>query len=519
MADSGHVTRLLRPTLVITLFTLLAQVVAFVTQVVIASAFGAGAAMDAFLAANTLPQYLLSVALNALGFVFIPVFLEYGKQGREDDAWRLASAVLTLCAVALGLLSLAGIVLAEPLLRVTTPGLASTSLQLASRIAMITWPTVVFTGVVSLLTAIYHAQGRFGWPAIVPVVGAVLNLALVAALAAGVGIVGVAVAALVSLVLQMVMLLPIALREPRFRPMLDWRDPGVREVLHLLLPLVVANVFVRSTPIVDRYLASDLAEGAISHLGYASRVVTIFSTLLAAGITTVVFPRMASDRARGDLAALRHTTSLGLRFMWLTVAPVMTIGLVLALPLVTVLFRRGEFTIGDAHAVGPLVQVYLLALVSMCLSNVAGRALYALKDTWTVGIVGIIEAIAYVLYTPLLAHRYGAVGIAVSFVIYFNTSLGWLLWLVRSKTGNVGGRGVMVSFLRTGLASVCGGAAAYMVTRGIPGAWRQLLVGASVGVLVYTVMLMAVGSVEIRAMWRDLVTGRPVLPPPTPAEP
>jgi putative peptidoglycan lipid II flippase len=502
---------------VVTLFTLLAQVVAFATQVVIAAAFGTGAAMDAFLAANTLPQYLLSVVLNALGFVFIPVFLEYGKQGREEDAWRLASAVITVCAVALGLLSLAGIVLAQPLLRVTTPGLPSTSLQLATRIAIITWPTLVFTGLVSLLTAIYHAQGRFGWPALVPVLGAVLNLALVAALAAGVGIVGVAVAALVSLVLQMVLLLPIALQERRFRPALGWRDSGVQEVLRLLLPLVVANVFVRSTPIVDRYLASDLAEGAISQLGYASRLVTIFSTLLAAGITTVIFPRMASDRAKGDLAALRHTTSLGLRFMWLTVAPVVTVGLALALPLITVLFRRGEFNDADAHAVARLVQVYLLALVSMCLSNVPGRALYALKETWTVGVVGVIEAIAYVVYTPLLAHRYGTAGIAVSFVIYFNTSLLWLLWLVRSKTGNVGGRGVTLSFFRTGLASVCGGLAAYAVTRGMSGVWMQLLIGASLGALVYTAVLMAVGSDEIRAMWRDLRASRPVLQPPTSA--
>ena len=519
MGDSGHVTRLLRPTLVVTLFTLLAQVVAFVTQVVIAAAFGAGAAMDAFLAANTLPQYLLSVVLNALGFVFIPVFLEYGKQGREEDAWRLVSVVLTLCAVTLGLLSLAGMALAQPLLRVTTPGLPSTSVQLASRIAMIVWPSVVFTGLVSLLTAIYHAQGRFGWPAIVPVLGALINLALVVALAATMGVVGVAIAGLIGVVLQVAMLLRIVLNQPRFRPLLDWRGPGVREVLHLLVPLIVANVFVRSTPIVDRYLASDLGEGAISHLGYANRLVTMFSTLLAAGITTVVFPRMASDRARGDLAAFRHTISIGLRFMWLTVAPAITVGLALALPLITVLFQRGEFSSGDAHAVAVLMQVYLLALVSMCLGNVAGRALYALKDTWTVGVVGVIEAIAYVVYTPLLAHRYGTIGIAVSFVIYFNTSLFWLLWLVRSKTGNIGGRGVMVSFLRTGLASVCGGVAAYAVTRGITGAWGQLLVGASVGALVYAVVLVAVGSVEVRGMWRDLLAGRPVAPPPPAAEP
>lgn len=508
VADSARAGGLVRPTLVVTLLTLLAQVVTLGIQIVIAAAFGAGAAMDAFLAANTLPQYLLAIVLNALGFVFIPVFVEYGKQGRGDEAWRLASAVLTVCTVALGLLSLAGMLVTPPLIHLTTPGLPQASLQLASRIAVITWPTVVVTGLVSLLTAIYHAQGRFGWPGLVPVVGGVLTLALVAALAAPIGIIGVAIAVLAGLVLQAGMLLPVVLKERRFRPVLGWRDAGVQEVFRLLLPLVVANLFVRSTPIVDRYLASDLAEGAISHLGYASRIVTMISTLLAAGITTVVFPRMAHDRARGDMGALRHTISLGLRFMWLTVAPVVTIGIALALPLVTVVFRRGEFRIDDAQAVAGLLQVYLLALISMCLSNVSGRALYALKDTRTLSLIGVIEAIAYIVYTPLLARRYGTVGIAASFVIYFNTSLLWQLWLVRSRTGSAGGRGVVTSFLRTGLASVCGGVAAYLVIRGSMGAWGALLVGTSVGVLVYAVVLLAVGSVEIRAMWRDLRASR-----------
>ena len=126
---------LLRPTVTITLLTLGAQAVAFLTQVVIAASFGARADMDAFLAASTLPQYLIAVLLSVLAFVFIPVFVEYAAAGREDDAWDIASAVLTMCAVVLGALSLLGIAFARPLLRYTTPGLTPGSLDLAVRVA------------------------------------------------------------------------------------------------------------------------------------------------------------------------------------------------------------------------------------------------------------------------------------------------------------------------------------------------------------------------------------------------
>lgn len=505
---SGGMKHLWRPTMIITLFTVGGQGVGFVTQIVIAAIFGARADMDAFLAANTLPQYIIAVLLSSLAVVFIPVFIEYVAEGREDEAWKVASAVITLCILVLATFVVAGMLFGRQLLQLTTPGLSSQSLDLAVRVALITWPTVVATGLVSLLTGIYQAQESFGWPSAVPFIGAIVNLGLIVVWARSFGVVGLALAATTSLILQVVLLLPIVRGPGKFHWSLNWRHPGVRQVLHLLWPLAVSGLVFRWTPIIDRYVASGLAEGAISHLGYAFKLLSLLTVFFSTGIATVIFPRMVMKTSTSDMAGLRHTVSMGLRIMWLALAPAVAIGMALALPLITILFRRGAFSAADAHSVALLFQVYLLALAGGCLGNIGGRIFYALKDTRTIAVMGVAEALGYAIYTPLLARWLGIIGLALGYVLYFDLSPAWWLPVLRYKMGNVGGRTILFSFLRTGLAAILAGVAAMTATVLFPNVWIQLVLGGMLGLSVFLVSVWLLGSPEVKSIWPVVCNGR-----------
>jgi putative peptidoglycan lipid II flippase len=496
-----------RPTIIITLFTVGGQGVGFLTQIVIAAIFGARADMDAFLAANTLPQYIIAVLLNSLAVVFIPVFIEYVAEGREDEAWRVASSVITLCIVVLATFVMAGMLFGRQLLQLTTPGLSPQSLDLAVQVALITWPTVVATGLVSLLTSIYQARERFGWPSAVPFIGALVNLGLIAVMARSLGVVGLALAATTSLVLQVILLLPIVRGSGKFRWSFRFRHPGVRQVLHLLWPLVVSGLVFRWTPIIDRYVASGLAEGAISHLGYAFKLLSLLTVFFSTGVATVIFPRMVMKNSTSDMAGLRHTVSMGLRIMWLALAPAIGIGVALALPIITILFQRGAFSAADTRSVAVLFQVYLLALAGGCLGNVGGRIFYALKDTRTISAMGVVEALGYAVYTPLLARWLGIIGLALGYVLYFDLSPAWWLPVLRYKMGNVGGRTILRSFLRTGLAAIFAGVAARMVTVLFPNAWIQLVLGSVLGIGVFVLSIWLLGSPEVKSIWPVVCSG------------
>lgn len=491
-------------TLLVTLFTLAGQALSFATQMASAALFGAGAGMDAFFAASTVPQYIISVLLGSLGMVFVPVFIDYLNSGREDEAWQVASSVINLSLLGLGVLVIIGVLFPKAILSIIAPGLSEASRLQAAQIAVIIWPSVLATGVILLVTGIYQSQSRFGWPASVPVIGSFVTLGLMLILANRFGIIGFAIANTFGIALQAGLLLPLILKRGRYRPILSWGHPGVWQVLRLLLPLVLANVVAKSTPLVDRFLASNMPEGSISHLGYAFRIFGVLSLLISTGIATVIFPRMVTNAVSVELPSLRRTMSAGMRVMWLAIAPAITIGAALALPLVMVVFRRGQFNTTDAVVVAGLFQVYLLALPPACLGNVTGRGFYALKDTRTIAVLGSIESAAYVLYTTVLAKVFGIIGLVFGYVIFFNISLAWQVLILRYKTGGVGGRNVINSFFRTGVAAILGGGVAWGVVQITPNIWIQLALGALSGLLTYCISLLFLQSSEIYQVWNSL---------------
>ena len=488
--------RLLRPMAIVTILTLASQGIGVLTQVIIASKFGAGRSMDAYLAGVTLPQYIVTVLTSSLVVVFIPVFVEYAASHREAEAWRVASSVLNVSILALSAIAICGIVFAKPLLRLTVPGLSADALNLAARVARVSWPMIVPTGILSLLTGVYQAGHRFTWPATTVIIGAVLNLIVLVTLAPVLGVVGIAVASTMSATIQAVALIRIAVAPGRYRFTFDWRHAGTREVFQLLLPLLISGLFIRWTPVVDRYIASHLAAGSIAQLGYAFRLLGLSALLISTGLTTVVFPRLAFNAAVADMTAMRGTISLGLRLMWLVVAPATVLGAVLAQPLVSLAFQRGQFTTGDAVIVAHFLRVYLLALAAMCLGNITGRILYALKRTRLVAGVGLIEALAYAAYTTVLANHFGAVGVALGYVAYFNVSILWQIVWIRTHTGGYGGRRVLRSYARTSLAAVAAGGATQLVMLATPHILMPLPIGALAGTTIYIALLFLLRSDE-----------------------
>jgi putative peptidoglycan lipid II flippase len=499
-----------RATLLVMLFTLLGLMVAFATQVVTASFFGAGAGMDAFLAASAVPQYVIAVLLGSLSFVFVPVFVDCLVTGSEEEAWQLASSVINLCLLVLCALVALGILFPDVILHVIVPGVPVATRQQAVQIARITWPSVLATGVVSLLTGIYQAQARFAWPAAVPVIGAIVSLGLVIAWAHWLGILGLAIATTAGIVLQVGLLLPLALRRGRYRLMLNWRHPAVWQVMHLLLPLVLANMVAKLTPLIERFLASGMPEGSISHLGYAFRILTVLSVLISTGIATVAFPRMAVNATNGGFYDLRCTVSACLRLMWLAIAPAIAIGIALAFPMIAAVLQRGKFGTADAVAVAALLQVYLLSLPGGTLGSITGRTFYVLKDTRTVAIYGSIESVLYVVYTALLARFLGAVGVALGYALFLNGSLLWQVIVLHYKTGNTGGRTVLSSFGLTGLAALLCGVASWSATMLTTNLWGELILGGAVGLSTYLLALWMLNSREVRAVLSIL--GRSVIP-------
>ncbi|MDZ7646835.1 MAG: lipid II flippase MurJ [Cytophagales bacterium] len=337
------------------------------------------------------------------------------------------------------------------------------------------------------------------WQATVPMIGAAINLIVLLVFARSLGVIGLAIATTCGIIVQVLLLLRIINKGGQYKFDLGWKEDGVYQILRLSIPLLLVAIVTKFTPILDRYLGSELQVGSISHLNYAFKLIAIFSVLISTGGATVIFPKMALDASNNDLIALRNTMSFGLRMMWLILAPVISIGVSLALPLIIILFNRGEFTMFDSQEVAALLQIYLIGLIGMSLTNVTGKIFYALKDTKTLAIFGTIEALAYAAYTIYLTKWLGIVGIAVGYVIYFNISLLWQTIVVKRKVGG-SGQIILKSFMKTIIAAIGGGLCTYFSVHLVSTPVLKVLVGSLTGLGTYMSLLFIVGSNEIKVV-------------------
>jgi putative peptidoglycan lipid II flippase len=492
---------LLAPALTVTGLTVVAQVIAFGTRAVTAAFIGVGAEMDAYLAVIAVPQYVLSLLVSSLGSVMPAVFVQYAAREREREAWSVVATVLSLSASAVAIATICGLLFPASLVRLSAPGLPESTLRLAVDLAPLVWPTVLLLVVASLLGGIHQTRGRFGWAAALPVLGGGANLAVMVVAAPSMGVWALAVGGISAACVQAIGFLALTRADGRLRVALDLSHPGLREIVRLVAPLLVAGLLLKATPLIERGLASSLPEGSITRLDYALKLVAVASLLISTSVSTVLGRVFAWAAAERDLEKARQNLSLSLRMSWLAVVPTIFVGAVLAEPLIGVVFERGRFGPDDTRAVAQLLRVYLLALSGMCIGAVTANAFYMLGDTRTPSTIGVLETIAYALYTIALARWLGAEGIALGYVCYFTGSLIWMLPVLRRRVGNTGGWSIARSCLRSTVAAAGAAGAAAVVAGAVDPPLGKLLCGGAVALLSYGLLLHVSRSPELRALW------------------
>lgn len=490
--------------------TLLSRVFGFLRDVVVAHAFGAGPATDAFFVAFRLPNlFRRLVAEGAVSSAFIPVFSEYLTTRSRGDVVRMFRAVAGGMLGLLALLTLAGVVGAPLLVRVMAPGFFGDpeTGAVTVRLTRLMFPYLFFVGLAALVMAMLNAQRHFLTPALAPVM---LNLAIIAAVFVvvprlGEPVVGLAVGVLVGGVGQLaVQLAPLARRGLLVTPALELRHAAVSRIGRLMAPVALGQSATQLNILVDTIIASFLVGGSVSYLYYADRLVEFPLGVFGIAVATAVLPTLSEQAARRDLEALRTTLSFALRLAAFISLPAAVGLLVLRDPIVRVLYQRGAFgpaeTAGTAWAVG----FYALGLVGFASVKIGAQAFYALGDTRTpvkvaMGAMVLNSLLAVTLALPL---RHGGLALATS--CSGTAHAVALAWLLRRRLGGRPAPGARAGWVRivvgSGALAVALVAAAWVwpppATRIAEAVWLGAMILG--GALLYAGVHLALGSEEVR---------------------
>lgn len=371
----------------VAVFTLASRVLGYARDAVLGNVFGAGVALDAFVAAQTIPNVLRRlVAEGSLMIAFVPLLSSEKERGGPAAMRAFTGAVLGLLLPVLAMLCALGVLFPGALVEAFAAGFDAERRALATDLTRIMMPYLAFISLTALAGGALNVQGRFAPTAAAPVL---LNVAIIAAalLARGVfevPIEAVAWGLLLGGALQLLLQLPFVAKEgllvgPRWAP----SDPAVKLLLRRMLPAVFGVAVYQLNMIVIRQIASFLPSGQLTCYFWATRLEEFALGVFAVSISIAALPTLSEHAARGDARAVFATFRRALRATNFITVPAMATLLVLAEPIVGVLFRHGRFSVEDGLLTAELVRVLAFALVPIGAVRVLVPTYYAVGDTRT----------------------------------------------------------------------------------------------------------------------------------------
>jgi putative peptidoglycan lipid II flippase len=384
-AEARPRRRLAWSTAVFSLATGLSRILGLVREVVARGYFGINGPINAFDVAFLIPNTIRAlVADAALSGAFVPVFSELLERGERARAWRVASSLLWLVLLFLTGVTALFIVLAPLIMHAFGYG------ELAIGLSRVLFPIVVLLGVFGILVGVLNSYDEFALPALAPVVW---NVAIIVGLVIGVPradtidskLYVYAASILVATIIQTLLPIPwLRGRDGHLHLVIDWRDPAVRRVFVLMLPISIGLGLININAVIDTFFAARFIDRdqAPSAINAAFRLYMLPQGMFSVAVATVLFPTLSRLASRRDIPAFKSTVNTGLRQIAFLLIPASVFTAVLAEPIVRLVYQRGEFTAEQTPVVAGALAAFALGLTFNGFMLMLNRGFFSLQAPW-----------------------------------------------------------------------------------------------------------------------------------------
>jgi putative peptidoglycan lipid II flippase len=515
--------RLALSTVFFSIATGFSRVAGLVREIVAASYFGVSGAMSAFTIAFQVPNLIRALFADAaLQGAFVPVFAELLEKGQRKEAFKVASALLSLITVVLGSVTLVFILAAPSIMPLFAPGFHDQpELQsLTVGLSQVMLPIVLLLALSGVTVGMLNTFERFSIPALAPVAW---NLVIIGSL---VGLTPVldpqeqiysyAIGVLAGTIVQFVLPLPwLRGTGGRFTLTFDWRNPHVIRVLKLMLPVTIALGLINFSLLINSFIGTLAGEQVPAAIDKAFRIYMLPQGLFSVAIATILFPTLSRLVTRGATDELRATVANGLRQILLLLIPSAAVIAVLAEPITRLVYERGEFDAQATSLVADAMFWWAFSLPAQGASLLLSRTFFALQRPWvTTALSGgnllVNAGVSLALYKP-----FGISGIVIGTVIGTLAMSSAQAWLVRRDTHGLEGARTLAALLRMLVGAALLGAVSYgawwllddLLGRAL---WAQIVsvgTGVGLGAAVYGAAVWVLGVPEARQIW-NLFGGR-----------
>ena len=392
-----------------------AKALALVKDIIVAARFGTGFEMDSYLVALTIPGLVIAWLRSPIRSGFVPLFTERLEHDGEERAWNDAGIFTANLLLILSLITAAALILAPGLVSLVAPGFGASSRALATSLTRVMILSVLFSAIAGMFANILHCYRNFATPGLGRPINNVIMILAAIFLTTSHGIHGLAYGILLGSIAHAAALLPSIMRRSKgFTLRVDFRHPMFLGVMRLALPLFIGMAGAKLDDVVDRIFASMLAEGSISGLSYALRLIELPKEILIVGFSTVLFPFFATMAARGNIDELADKLMAAIRIAFFILLPV-SIGMaMLGEPFVRLIFQRGAFDDESMKFTVSALLLYTPTIWALGISSIMTSAFVAMKDTKRPVVAGFLRLGVKVGLVFIFLRMFESAGVALS---------------------------------------------------------------------------------------------------------
>lgn len=451
---------------IISAATLCSRILGFIRDVVMARFFGTGIASQAFVVAFRIPNLLRDlVAEGAANAAFVPVFSDYLARREKNEFAYLTRNILRIVFTLLVLITVLGILFAPLITRLIVPGFINepAKLFLTIKLVKILFPYLILVGLTAYSMAYLHTFKSFLTPALGP---AMLNIAMISGVIVSVRVlkepvIGLSLAVLCGGILQLLIQIPpMYKRGLRINPRelkLDFSHPGTKQIGKLITPRIFGSAVYQLNVFVDTMLASlshIVGEGAVAAIYYANRIIQFPLAIFGIALSSAVLPTMSHQVAMDDLEGLKKTLSFSLRAIYLIMLPVSLGLIILARPIIHLLFERGEFTAYSTQITSLALLFYAFGLVAFGGVKILASCFYSLKDTLTPVKISFICLMLNIILNIILMFPMKVGGLALASSVSSTLNFIILFSILKKRVGNIFDKQTWGSLLKISLSSI-----------------------------------------------------------------
>lgn len=447
-------SKIAKATLGLMIATVLSKVLGFGRELVLGSTYGLSHYSDAYIVAMEIPGIIFAAIATAISTTYIPLFYEVKENKNEESAMLFTNNIVNL--VIIIALIMIGIVMifTKPIVSLFAMGFEGEVLNLTISFTRILIWSILFIGIGYVTTSYLQIKGNFIIPGLI---GLPYNIIIIISiiLSSKTNIYILVVGTLIAYGSQLLFQLPETYKKGyKYQKYVNLNDEYVRKMIRIVTPIFIGVGVNQINALVDKSLASTLAEGSIAALNFANKLNWFVITLFIASIIAVIYPKISQLAVNGEKEDFISTVIMSINTVILMVVPISAGAIILSKPIVRILFERGNFDEKATKMTAIALIFYSLGMLAFGLRDVLSRVFYALKDTKTPMINGAISMILNIILNIILIKYMGHAGIALATSLSATITIILLMASLNKKVGGFNVNKIGNTFVKSFIAAI-----------------------------------------------------------------